>query len=108
MAMAWQAVANRLDLAEGEVKGLIVNGTPVALYCIDGEVLATHNTCTHAQACLSDGYLENGQIECPLHQALYDVRTGKAVSGPANGDLKVFPARVHDGQVQVDVDPVVA
>jgi nitrite reductase/ring-hydroxylating ferredoxin subunit len=106
--MAWQAVANQADIAEGEVKGLVVNGTPVALYCIDGEVLATHDTCTHAQACLSDGYLENGQIECPLHQALYDVRTGKAISGPANGDLKVFPVRLLDGLVQVDIDPAAA
>ncbi len=103
--MAWQAAGSWSDLAEGEVRGVVVAEVPVALYRIDGAPYATHNICTHAHACLSDGYLEGGLIECPLHQALYDVRTGKAISGPTQLDLKVFPVRLLDGQVQIDVEP---
>ncbi|MCF8480976.1 MAG: non-heme iron oxygenase ferredoxin subunit [Rhodospirillum sp.] len=101
--MAWQPVANEADVIEGEVLGTNAGNTPVALYRVDSEILATHDICTHAYARLSDGYLEDGQIECPLHQALFDVRTGAVVSGPTQCALAVFPVRVEDGRVLIDV-----
>ena len=94
----------RVDEVEpGEVKAYRIDTIPVALYNLDCEFFATHDTCTHAQACLSDGYLEDGKIECPLHQGLFDVRTGKAVSGPVDVDVKTFPVRVEGCEVLIDL-----
>lgn len=100
--MAWHRVAASAEVPRGEVVGAQAGETPIALYNVDGEILATHNICTHAYACLSDGYLEDGKIECPLHQALFDIRTGAVVCGPAPQPLAVYPVRVEDGQVFVD------
>src|SRR5215217_6132116 len=52
----WEKAANRSDLAEGEVLGVLVSGHEIALYDLDGEIHATDDICTHAYAKLSDGW----------------------------------------------------
>jgi naphthalene 1,2-dioxygenase system ferredoxin subunit len=83
----WVRVAGRGDLTAGEVIGVEAGGRSIAVYDCDGELFATDNICTHAYACLSDGWLEGSTIECPLHAARFDVRTGargsEDLSGPS-------------------------
>ena len=54
---------------------------PVAVFNADGELFAIDDTCTHQDASLSEGWLEDCMIECPLHAASFDLRTGKP-TGP--------------------------
>src|SRR5262245_52206683 len=93
--MAWQKVASRNALGDGEVISIEAGDTTIALYRLGDAVYATSGICTHALASLADGFVEpaDGTIECPLHQALFDIRTGKALSGPASEDLKIYPVR---------------
>jgi nitrite reductase/ring-hydroxylating ferredoxin subunit len=101
--MTWCVAALAGDLREGEVLGTRVAGQPVALYRLDGEVFATHDICTHAEACMSDGYLEDGVIECPLHQARFDVRTGRVLSGPTDVPLATYPVRLEEDRLLVQM-----
>jgi nitrite reductase/ring-hydroxylating ferredoxin subunit len=83
-------------VAEGAVLGVRLGGKEIAIYHLPGgEFRATDNVCTHEYALLSEGWLENGCIECPLHAAQFDVRTGKALSTPADVDLAVFEIKVE-------------
>ena len=100
----WVRAASRRDLAEGEPLGVEVAGHSIALYHVDGALFATDNICTHAYARLSDGWLDGELIECPLHAARFDVRTGKVLDPPATEDLKTYPVRVVDGEIQVKLD----
>jgi naphthalene 1,2-dioxygenase system ferredoxin subunit len=100
----WVRAAARADLAEGEVLGVEVVGRSIALYDVDGRIFATDNICTHAYARLSDGWLDDGLIECPLHAARFDVRTGKVLDPPATEDLKTYPVRVIDDTIEVKLD----
>jgi naphthalene 1,2-dioxygenase ferredoxin component len=100
----WVHVGGRGDLAVGEVIGVEAGGQSIALYDCDGELFATDNICTHAYACLSDGWLDGTTIECPLHAARFDVRTGKVLDPPATEDLKTYPVRLIDGEILVKLD----
>jgi naphthalene 1,2-dioxygenase system ferredoxin subunit len=100
----WLRVAARGDLAAGEVIGVEVGGRSVAIYDSDGQLFATDNICTHAYACLSDGWLDGAAIECPLHAARFDIRTGQVLDPPATEDLKTYPVREVDGEIQVRLD----
>jgi naphthalene 1,2-dioxygenase system ferredoxin subunit len=100
----WIRAASRSDLAEGEPLGVEVAGRSIALYDVDGVLFATDNICTHAYARLSDGWLDGELIECPLHAARFDVRTGKVLDPPATEDLMTYPVRVVDGEIQVKLD----
>jgi naphthalene 1,2-dioxygenase system ferredoxin subunit len=73
----------------------------IALYDVAGDVFATDNLCTHAQALLSDGTLTGDIVECPLHGGRFEVRTGKGLGPPIPEDLKTYPARVADGEIQL-------
>jgi naphthalene 1,2-dioxygenase system ferredoxin subunit len=102
--LSWVRAARRDDLAEGEVIGVEVAGRQIALYECNGTIYATDNICTHAYARLSDGWLDATAIECPLHAARFDVRTGKVLAPPATEDLKTYQVRVVDGDIEIGLD----
>lgn len=102
--LSWLRAARRADLAAGEVIGVEVAGRQIALYDCDGTIYATDNICTHAYARLSDGWLDGAAIECPLHAARFDVRTGKVLDPPATEDLKTYRVRVTDGDIEIGLD----
>ena len=99
----WVRAAGRRDVAAGEVIGVEIGGRSIAIYDCDGDLFATDNICTHAYACLSDGWLDGDAIECPLHAARFDVRTGKVLDPPATEDLKTYAIRVFGDEIQINL-----
>ena len=76
-------------------------GHDLALYDVGGEMFATDNLCTHAQAYLTDGTLAGDVVECPLHGGRFEVRTGKGLGPPIPCDLKTYAVRVVEGEIQL-------
>ena len=101
--MAWHKVASVAQLEDDEVLGVEVAGTPVAVYQLDGEYFATHDICTHEMAKLSDGYVEDGCIECPLHMGMFKIATGKALGAPVEVDIATYPVRIEGDDILVDL-----
>jgi nitrite reductase/ring-hydroxylating ferredoxin subunit len=99
--ITWHSIAPETDLWEGVGLSATINGTPVGIYKLDDGLHAMEDLCPHAFALLSGGFIENGCVECPVHQALFDLRTGALVSGPGQRDLITFPVRVTDGMIEV-------
>jgi naphthalene 1,2-dioxygenase ferredoxin component len=99
----WITIADRSAVALGSVIGVKAGDLDVALYNIAGKFYATHNMCTHAQALLSDGWLEGDIIECPLHGGRFEVKTGKGLGAPITCDLKTLPVRIEGDAIQVCV-----
>lgn len=98
---SWITVARCDQLEVGGVIGVKAGDLDIALYNIDGELFATHNICTHAQALLSDGWLEGHVIECPLHGGRFEVKTGKGLGSPITCDLTTLPVRTQGSAIQV-------
>lgn len=101
--MSWHKAADTAALDGKDVVGVEVAGQEIALYRLDGEYFATANICTHQFALMSDGYVEGNCVECPLHQALFDIRTGAVVEGPAEEALRTFPVRVKGTEILVEL-----
>jgi len=104
MSEKWVEAAAVADVPEGDVIGCAPDGRDIALYSVEGAIYATDNVCTHAHALLCEGFLEGYEIECPLHQGKFDVRTGKALSPPVTEDIRSYPVRIEDGRVYVALD----
>ena len=98
-------VASLGDIPPGSVRRFVVDEIPVAVYNCAGVLTATHDTCSHAEASLAEGSLDcaAGTIECPLHGATFDIRSGRALSLPAVSPVKCFAVKVEGGDIYVGV-----
>lgn len=93
------------ELPPGEVRQAVIEGVPVAVANVDGEVLAVDDTCSHQQAHLSEGWLEGCALECPLHGAAFDLRTGEPDGPPATEPVRTHAVVVQDDTVFLAVSP---
>lgn len=100
----WERAAGVGELAEGEALAVRIGEKRIALYKVEGQFYATDEICTHQYAHLSEGYLDQWEIECPLHQARFDIRTGEALCSPATCGLATYPVRVAGDELQVKLD----
>ena len=82
----------------------IAGPEPIAVFNADGELYAIDDTCSHQDASLSEGWLEGGFVECPLHAALFDLRTGMPSCLPAKKPVRTYSVLVDDGVVYVRSD----
>ncbi len=89
------------DLAEDRGHFVEVAGHRIALFRVGDEVFALSDTCSHAEASLSEGEVFDDAVECPLHGAAFDLRTGAALSLPATRPVSVYTVEVEDGEVYV-------
>ncbi len=103
MSNNWTDIAATDDVPTDDVIGVDVSGKSIALYQVDGEIYATDNICTHGNARLCDGFLEGHEIECPLHQGRFDIRSGKAMCAPLTEDVKTYPVRIEGNRVFVAI-----
>jgi p-cumate 2,3-dioxygenase ferredoxin subunit len=79
------------DVAEGEVIRVdLEDGRALAVYHFEGAYYATDDLCTHGEASLAEGEIEDGTILCPFHMGSFDIRTGEAVASPCYIPLKTY------------------
>lgn len=99
----WQDLIPVNSLETGDVTPAQLGTHEFAVYdTIDG-IFVSLARCTHGAANLCDGYFDGKYIECPLHQGLFDARTGEAKATPARKRLFMVESRVNEGMIQIKV-----
>lgn len=102
--MPWRRVATCDQVPAGTGLRVDMDGHPIAVWhTSSGEFYATDDTCTHAQASLTEGGLEGYACVCPRHGGRFDVRTGAVRALPAVKPLRTYPVRVEGNDVWVDL-----
>lgn len=99
----WHDVAAVEDLPDDDVMQVTVGQAVLALYRVGDEFYATDDCCTHQEASLSDGYLQDDTIECPRHQGVFHIPTGRAMQPPVTENLRVYPVRVEGERLLVRI-----
>ena len=89
------------DLPPGERMFVEIDGQPIVIFNLAGNLYAIGDVCTHDDGPLGDGELDGDEIVCPRHGARFDLRTVKVTSMPAVVDIPAYPVRVVDGMIQV-------
>ncbi|MFF7329393.1 Rieske 2Fe-2S domain-containing protein [Streptomyces sp. NPDC008150] len=92
------------ELTEDTPKRVELGGTPVAVVRTGGEVFAINDICSHANVSLSEGEVEDCQIECWLHGSAFDLRTGKPSGLPATRSVPVYPVKIEGDDVLVSLN----
>jgi len=89
------------DVPPGGMIVVAIDRERIMLANVDGEFYALRDMCGHRNAPLSRGKLDGCIVECPLHFAQFDVRTGKLIDGPISADVPVYEVRVENGAVLI-------
>ena len=105
MEAGFVAVAQVDDLAPGEMKFVAIDRERIVLANVEGSFYALRDVCGHRNAPLSRGRLDGCIVECPLHFAQFDIRTGKFVDGPYSADVPAYEVRVEGGAVYLKPPP---
>jgi len=88
-------------LAEGEMRRVDVDGTPVLLARRDDQVYAIADTCSHLGGPLSEGEFKDCTVTCPWHGSKFSVEDGRVIDGPATHPQPKLDVRIREGQIEV-------
>ena len=94
-------VAKVSDIALGTAKQVEVDGEMIAIFNVDGEFFAINDCCTHAQASLSEGTIENKTVTCPWHGAQFDLKTGKNLTMPAPTPVQTYQLKIEGDAIKI-------
>lgn len=94
-------VAKVSEIQPGSAKQIEVDGEPVAIFNVEGEFYAIHDTCTHAQASLSEGTVEDRIVTCPWHGAQFDLKTGKNLKMPAPTPVATYQLKIEGDVIKI-------
>jgi toluene monooxygenase system ferredoxin subunit len=100
--MTFRAAIEDAELWEGEVTGVTVDGVPVVLIRLGGEVHAYVDRCAHLGFPLSRGQLAHGVLTCSAHGWEFDAKTGCG-RNPRAARLHPLPLRIEGDLILVDV-----
>ena len=94
-------VAAAEQVPTGEALRVVVAGVPIALFHVGEEFFAINDTCSHAEASLSEGEVSDHEVTCPKHGSRFDLRTGRPKGLPAYRPVQVYPIEVSDGALYI-------
>lgn len=99
----WTPIAAVGDIPDGHAARVEIGERPLAIFNLDGTLYCLDDTCSHAEASLSDGDLDGRRcaIECPLHGSAFSLRTGEPLTLPAVQSVQVHDVTVIDGVINV-------
>lgn len=95
----WVRVCAESELLPGESRVAWDGDTPILVVNLDGALYALEDKCTHEDFELSAGPIDGDQVECTLHGARFDLRTGEALCAPAYAAVPKFPVKREDGAI---------
>jgi 3-phenylpropionate/trans-cinnamate dioxygenase ferredoxin subunit len=101
---SWVSGGRADNLAPGKVRTVFGGKGRLAICSVDDSFYCIDDVCTHDGASFETAELDGNEIECPRHGARFDVTTGRATCLPAIVPVKVYPVRIENGEIQIQVD----
>ena len=91
------------SLQAGKPVRIEKNGESICVARVGDQVFAVNDVCSHSDASLSEGDITDFKIECWLHGAEFDLRTGEALTPPAVAPIKTYSVTVDGDSVTVEM-----
>ena len=100
----WIEACGADDVDEEDVIRFDYAGKVFAIYrSPEDKYFATDGLCTHEQISLADGLVMDDIIECPKHNGRFNYKTGEAKGAPVCVNLRIYPVKVENGAVFIEV-----
>ena len=99
----WVYVCEKNQIDFEDLKRFDHKNKTYCIYNIKDGFFATDGMCTHEEVHLEDGLVTDDEIECPMHQGIFDIKSGKAKSPPACIDLKTYKVKVENNKIYINL-----
>lgn len=96
-------VAKTTAISPGSSARAEANGKKIAIFNVDGSFFAIDDVCSHRGGPLSEGQLNGDTVTCPWHGAIFDVKTGDVIKGPATAPQAKYNLRVVGDDIEVEI-----
>ena len=100
----WVYVCEKDQIDIEDLKRFDYNNKTYCIFHIKDGFFATDGMCTHEEVHLEDGLVTDDEIECPMHQGIFNIKTGKVILDPPCEDLKTYPIKIENDQIFIDVE----
>ena len=100
----WIYVCDKNEIDFEDLKSFEHQNKTYCIYHIKDGFFATDGICTHEDVSLENGIVIDDEIECPMHQGVFNIKTGKVVLDPPCDDLKTFTIKVENDKIYIDLD----
>ncbi|MGD9711987.1 MAG: non-heme iron oxygenase ferredoxin subunit [Thermomicrobiales bacterium] len=98
-----QTLCKADDVSEDEpLRVELPDGHAVAVYFWQGNYYCTDDVCSHGDASLAEGYIEDGEIVCPFHMGSFCISTGEARAAPCHEPITAYAVKLEDGMLMID------
>jgi len=99
----WIKACNLEKVSSGDLFSFDHENKKILLSNLDGKIYATDKICTHAEADLSTGMLNEEGVRCPLHLSVFNLETGKPQNPPAEKPLKTYNVKIDQNSIYVEI-----
>ena len=100
----WEALCPAAKVPDGGIVPCQVGGKELAVARVGQELFCIDAVCSHALGYLDEGEIEGYEIECPLHEGRFDMRSGKPTREPAELPIGTYQLRDEEGMLYVRID----
>lgn len=94
-------MANAEDIPKGKKRCFSVGDKSVIICRVYDKVFAVKNLCPHLNQPLADGRLMEYELTCPYHNATFDIRNGKVVTGPSVWPVETYQCKIENGDIYI-------
>src|SRR4051812_30663544 len=91
------------DVEEGAALKVKLNEQTLAVFNLNGAFYVIDDQCTHGPGSLSEGFIQEGVVECDFHNGQFDIRTGAVVAPPCMIPVRTYNVTVEGDRVMVDL-----
>ena len=81
------------EIAEGVGKLVRLKGDEMAVFKSNGKLYGVQNICPHEGGQLCNGWIDGGEVVCPLHGYKFDLKTGACSTDPTLKSKSFSPGR---------------
>lgn len=91
------------EIPNGSIKKFEINDEEITICNINNQIFAINDNCSHDEASLQEGFIDGYEIECPMHGAKFDIRTGEVTCLPAVSPIKTYNIKINNGSIELEI-----
>ena len=97
----WIYVCEKNEVDFEDLKRFDHNNKTYCIYNIEDGFFATDGFCTHEDVHLEDGLVTGNEIECPMHQGIFNIKTGEVIQDPPCKNLNKYPIKIDKEKIYI-------